>query len=965
MDKNSINFISININSIKSKLNVINNMTKNFDIIFIQESMLIAEDVELLGQINKDFKYVAVPAVRSENYIGRPVGGLCILFHKKFSQYITVSNLSNFGHSIELMINNVSYYFINLYLQCDNGDNNSLVVYKQQINELYSIISNLIIDYLFIVGDFNADPTKGRFWNYLKDFSDELNLQIYDHINLDSNSFSYISPSHNSTSWLDHLIVSNSEVIKSCKIEFNYTFYDHLPISFSIAIKNQLIHKEKAPNKNNNIFIDWEKLSSTQINNFKNEIKISLSNYKNNSLLCKRSFCNDSNHKKCISQATSFFVDSMKMASKHLSSNKNKKTKKNSIKQIGWNKYCKNNYNNAKLFFKIWVNNGKIRHEQDQDYINMKNSRKFFRNSLNYCKKYENQIKNELLIDHFNSNMNNFWNLVKKFKNRKGISPVIDGFTDPDVICNQFKNKFCLESTSDLNTSSSYTNMDLNDKFNKINSNDILNCIKNLKNSLGPDHVHANLFKFASSEISGFLAKLFSSYLSHTFVPECITIGEINPIIKNKLGNKADSANFRPIMVSCNLLKLFEYCLLPRISNGCKISNRQFGFRQETSTIMNCWVVKECIHKYTEKGSPIYMAFLDLSKAYDRLIHKKLFTILKKAGIPHYLIETIKSLYCNQKAYIKYNGHKSTEWNITQGVRQGAILSPLLFSIYINDIIESFKDIDIGCILGFEKINILCYCDDMVIIAPSITGLRLLLERLECLLLNTGLSINADKSKIVPFFPKDSKSVSPNIYISGKKLEVVNSYKYLGIIISNNSTSNNDIERAESIFLKQFYSIYRKFYFINQNALFYLFSSHCTSFYGCPLWIMDKIGKKYINSLSVSYHNAIKKVFNLRVSESNHFICNNLGILIFKHFLSKRYLEFLHNLLKSNSCCFEPFKSYFKSESIFVKRLGVHFKTMYNIENILENDSDAVISRLLYVQNRENSSIPLYLRDPV
>ena len=138
--------------------------------------------------------------------------------------------------------------------------------------------------------------------------------------------------------------------------------------------------------------------------------------------------------------------------------------------------------------------------------------------------------------------------------------------------------------------------------------------------------------------------------------------------------------------------------------------------------------------------------------------------------------------------------------------------------------------------------------------------------------------------------------------------------------------------------------------------------SHCSSLYESELWQIDFMCKKYIKSISVAYHNAIKKICNVRISESNHYLCGNLGILTFEHFLNKKCINFMDSIFRSDSICFIPFKCYFRNFSIYISKLKSRFACIYNIGNLLDNDSDAIMSRIFFVQAREESSIPLYLR---
>ena len=224
-----------------------------------------------------------------------------------------------------------------------------------------------------------------------------------------------------------------------------------------------------------------------------------------------------------------------------------------------------------------------------------------------------------------------------------------------------------------------------------------------------------------------------------------------------------------------------------------------------------------------------------------------------------------------------------------------------------------------------------------------------------------GLSVNTDKFKLLSVGSKQSR-YKQTIYIDNAIIENVDKYKYLGIIISRDGTNSCDIENAEKSFYSQFYCLYRKFSYIPSNILLYLFTTHCNSFYGCELWNQGNFSKKSFNSLAIAYHNALKKIFGISRGESNHFLCNTLGIDTFDHLINKKYINFLFNLNINLSPCFASFKTYFLKNSFFVKKLNEICDTKYGIKDILGNDRSAVFARLRFVQERESCSLPLFLR---
>ena len=126
--------------------------------------------------------------------------------------------------------------------------------------------------------------------------------------------------------------------------------------------------------------------------------------------------------------------------------------------------------------------------------------------------------------------------------------------------------------------------------------------------------------------------------------------------------------------------KLLEKILLERLKNYLITSSHQFGFKSKHSRYACINVLKETINNYVEKQSSVYLCFLDASKAFDRVNHFKLFQKLLNRGVPGYLVRILAFWYSNQSMCVRWGSTMSKSCNVTNGVRQGRILSPYLFN---------------------------------------------------------------------------------------------------------------------------------------------------------------------------------------------------------------------------------------------------------------------------------------------
>ena len=132
--------------------------------------------------------------------------------------------------------------------------------------------------------------------------------------------------------------------------------------------------------------------------------------------------------------------------------------------------------------------------------------------------------------------------------------------------------------------------------------------------------------------------------------------------------------------------------------------------------------------------------------------------------------------------------------------------------------------------------------------------------------------------------------------------------------------------------------------------------SYCSSFYGMELWLYDEFYLRRLNCLAIAYHKAIKKIVNLAPWDSNHTACELANMQIFKHLVNSRILSFLLSILKIKSPCLNDLKYFLQFDSCILNRVSTIFRTQYNVHNILDNDPQALFSRINFMQRFEERS---------
>ena len=190
--------------------------------------------------------------------------------------------------------------------------------------------------------------------------------------------------------------------------------------------------------------------------------------------------------------------------------------------------------------------------------------------------------------------------------------------------------------------------------------------------------------------------------------------------------------------------------LYNRISSLLVTLDNRFGFKKNFETEMCVFALKPYLKDYNNNNTNIFVAFLDASKAFDKLNHNILFHRLKYNNVPSYIISFLNYWYRNQRIYIKWGDNTSYSFTVSNGVHQGGILSPLLFNIYSNPMIVKLNQIKSGYCLNGNIINNLCYADDTF--SPSLKGLQLLINCCEEFAIHNFITYNIDTYIIFPIY---------------------------------------------------------------------------------------------------------------------------------------------------------------------------------------------------------------------
>ena len=221
---------------------------------------------------------------------------------------------------------------------------------------------------------------------------------------------------------------------------------------------------------------------------------------------------------------------------------------------------------------------------------------------------------------------------------------------------------------------------------------------------------------------------------------------------------------------------------------------------------MLIFLLKQLFRHYIAIGSSMYVTMLDASKAFDKVNHSKLLTKLIDRGCPSFIVCILYCWYNNQKFNVRWCCSFSEFFTVSNGAKQGGILSSHLFNVYMDDLSVNFNKLNYaGTIM-----NHMMYADNLCVFSPSLSGLRKLTDCCAEYGNMFDITYNANKSFCMVIDNKlgDKKNIHP-VVINNHTLPHAEKCKYLGHIINNNLTDDDDIARQKRyVPLKQLYLIH-------------------------------------------------------------------------------------------------------------------------------------------------------------
>lgn len=889
------------------------------DIILLQEHWLMTNNLHKLNEIDLNFQVYAVSSMNnkcSQNIlIGRPFGGVAILFRKSFINNIKIMSSDEYEGrylSVKLKCAPNDIIITNVYFPTNCAQNE----YVCNVSNLHSYIENLFDNNCnalhLIAGDFNFDCDVHCFgYTLFKNILDDYNVV---HCKLSSNSIQYtFCNTLQQTSCIDHVFVSEAlhlNVFDVVSYDCGFNLSDHLPILCTLKCSLSSECKIDVNNTYDNTLPPlvckdrWDKADTDKYYLLTGELlqKLKCSDELFN---CNEE-CNNVMHQHAINTYYKNIVDTLKEVSALCVP----RIPVRALKPY-WNEELNQLKDISISMHSAWKSAGSPRSGIIND-ARMKAKNDYKMAIKHFQCECDHNFADDLGNLYISKQTKNFWKLwASKHKKRPVNTFSIEGQSDHKCIAEKFKNYYSqiyVNSNEDKSAVNEFNQcfVNLKDKIDSRLNYDfdisvVESCIKALKShkAAGHDGLCSEHLLFSHPAIVLHLKILFSKIMSHGYVPDDFGRGLILPIVKNRLADLNATDNYRPITLSPVISKVFEMVMVSKFSNKLYTDKLQFGFKRDVGCNTALFVLHQVVSYFNDRGSNVYISSLDATKAFDRVNHFMLFSTLIKRGLPLCFIRMIVNWYSKLFVQVKWESSISSRLLVLSGVRQGGILSPLLFNVYVDCIISKLRESKLGCSIKHVYVGCIMYADDLLLISSSIFELQCMLNVCGDLGHRLGIIFNGSKSSCLMIGP--STLYQPgNMFINGSDIMWDNKLKYLGIFINNGRHFSVDLALTRRSFFKSVNYILSNCKFMSDLVKLELLEKHCLPILGYCIESLP-LNCTELKAINSWWNMVYRKIFNYNKWESVRCLISNLGRLDLIHIINLKTVSFIKKLILSDN----------------------------------------------------------------
>ena len=402
-----------------------------------------------------------------------------------------------------------------------------------------------------------------------------------------------------------------------------------------------------------------------------------------------------------------------------------------------------------------------------------------------------------------------------------------------------------------------------------ITPTDVLQAISKLKNTVSrtPDEIPALYLKKVSNVLSKPLARIFNISIRTGKVPSIWKKAIVIPIFKK--GIKSNPANYRPISLTSVICRVLESIIHNKISchlsTNNAISKCQHGFLPMRSTQTQQLNLMNDLIKHYNQTTKTEIIYLDFSKAFDSVPHQKLLYLLKSFKIAPNILAWISDYLSGRTQQVIVDGFLSESCSVTSGVPQGSVLGPLLFLLYLEDLLKM--------LLNHTQVNAYAFADDLKLSGTNPHHLQVALNAVEKWTNKWQLKINQTKSDHITISPSHHSITFHKLYINSQKIPHTSAVKDLWVNLSSNLKCAIHINKIYSKAINLVHITLRAFKTNNCRIYTNLYKTYIRPIleYNCTTWMPYLITDiKKIESVQATFTRKLCKKLNIKYDSYFH-----------------------------------------------------------------------------------------------
>ena len=693
--------------------------------------------------------------------------------------------------------------------------------------------------------------------------------------------------------------VSDFEIVK---LDSLYTD-DHSLLSTTLNFGNVLKLAKQKPSKKKSSRPKWNQEKKADFiinldNQMISDIKLSIDHIRQNIDTANQNMINN-----VCNQIADTFLDSAKKSFRHAEKSDEQNDTDSPCNKQWFGSQCKSARRKYHLARRI---NHIIPSPNNKQ--NLKQASKNYKNTMNFhLNKHVRNTQNKLRKLK-SSNPKEFWKIINSLENKQEEQNI-----NLETLYEFFKG---LNENNDNDGENHDINIDVSDDDEILNSSiteaEILKCLNSLKNNKcsANDNITNEYLKNSAEQMLPIYISLFNLVLDTGIIPDPWLEGIIRPIFKRS-GDPKQPENYRPITILSCFGKLFTAILNLRLNNFLQFHNileeNQAGFRSGYSTTDHIFTLHTLTEILKKKKKKLFCSFIDFSKAFDSVWRTGLWMKLLGNGIQGKMFRVIYNLYRNIKSCVSHSGEQSAFFQSYCGVRQGENLSPVLFSLFLNDLEEYMRNLNCNGIClnmpgndidNFLKILVLLYADDTVVFGTDAESFQQNLNVFYDYSQLWKLNVNFRKTKIIIFGARNTNNFQ--FRIGNTIIDICDEFKYLGVFFTKHRSFIKTIKHNTVQAKKALQLLYKRInnLHIPIDLQIHLFDHTILPIllYGCEIW-----GFQNTKMLENVHNQFLRSITKLRKSTPIYMLHAELGRVPIELQIKSRMIKYWISLVNNDN----------------------------------------------------------------